>query len=77
LELNYTPAQLKTLQDEYKKWLDMTGLLTAVGYTLQVLDAVVFCHLKEFDISRDISLKLQPVNMMNGGVGLGLAMHLK
>lgn len=77
LEPNYTAAQLKTLQDQYKKWLDMTSLLTAVGYTLQVLDAVVFCHLKEFDISRDISLRMQPVNTMNNGVGFGLAMHFK
>lgn len=77
LEKNYSPDQLKTLQDEYKKWLDMTGLFTAVGYTLQVLDAVVFAHLKDFDISHDISLRMQPVSHNNGGVGFGIAMYFK
>ena len=33
----------------------MTLLFTAVGYTLQVIDAVVFAHLRNFDVSKDIS----------------------
>lgn len=66
--------EIKTLQDEYKRWLDLTGLFTALGYTLQVLDAVVFAHLKEFDISRDISLRMQPVAHPNGGMGFGIAL---
>ncbi|HTN45319.1 MAG TPA: DUF5683 domain-containing protein [Flavipsychrobacter sp.] len=72
-----TTEEIQYLQNEYKRWLDMTGLLTAVGYTLQILDAVVFAHLKEFDISRDISLKMQPVALPNGGIGFGLAMRWK
>lgn len=72
-----TTEEIQYLQNEYKRWLDMTGLLTAVGYTMQILDAVVFAHLKEFDISRDISLKMQPVTLPNGGVGFGLAMRWK
>lgn len=74
-EPTYSAAEIKTLQDEYKRWLDLTGLFTAVGYTLQVLDAVVFAHLKEFDISRDISFRMQPVAYPNGGMGFGVAMH--
>lgn len=72
-----TTEELQYLQNEYKRFLDMTGLLTAVGYTMQILDAVVFAHLKDFDISRDISLKMQPVTLPNGGVGIGLAMRWK
>lgn len=67
-------ADLKVLQDQYRKQLDLTILLTGVGYTLQVVDALVFAHLKNFDISKDISLRMQPVVLPNGGAGMGLAL---
>lgn len=70
----YTDADIKTLQDEYKKYLDMTVLLTAVGYTLQVIDAITFAHLKNFDISPDISARFAPVATPNG-IGVGLVVH--
>jgi TM2 domain-containing membrane protein YozV len=76
-QTNYSLQEVKVLQDQYKRWLDMTGLFTALGYTLQIMDAVVFAHLKDFDISRDISMRMQPVMYPNGGAGLGLAFHLK
>lgn len=72
----YDQSSLKTLQDAYKKYLDMTLLFTAIGYTLQVIDAVVFAHLKNFDVSPDISLRLQPVAHPNGGAGIGLVLHM-
>jgi len=39
---------------------------------LQVLDALAFAHLKNFDVSRDISMQMQPVAMPRGEPGLGL-----
>ncbi|MFT4061581.1 MAG: DUF5683 domain-containing protein [Edaphocola sp.] len=62
-------------KDYYKRYLDMTALLTALGYTLQIVDAAVFAHLKNFDISEDISLRLRPVLLPNGGLGMGLVMR--
>jgi hypothetical protein len=73
----YGQSELKQLQDQYKQWLDMTVLITSVGYMLQVMDAVVFAHLKNFDVSPDISMRLQPMLMTNGGAGIGIAFHLK
>jgi len=70
----YTPEQLQQLQNDYNKYLDLTVLLSAVGYTLQVLDAITSAHLKNFDISRDISMRLSPVATPQG-VGLGLVMN--
>jgi hypothetical protein len=72
----YDQAALKQLQDGYKRYLDMTVLFTALGYTLQVVDAVVFAHLRNFDVSRDISLRLQPVAHPNGA-GLGVVAYIK
>lgn len=76
LSLQYEASQLKRLQDNYKKDLDVIVLLTSVGYALQIMDAVASAHLKNFDISRDISLKMQPVLQQNY-VGLGLVMNFK
>lgn len=73
---NYTNDNLKQLQDQSKQYLDMTVLLGALGYTIQVLDAVASAHLKNFDISRDISMRMQPV-LAPGGIGLGLVMNFK
>jgi len=69
-------AQLQQYANDDNKYLDITALCTVVGYALQVLDAVTGAHLKNFDISRDISMKVQPVAMPNG-IGLGLVMNIK
>lgn len=68
------PAQLQHLQNEYNKYLDLAVLLTGIGYALQIMDAVTSAHLKNFDISRDISFHMQPVVVPNG-IGIGVVMH--
>ena len=70
-----TINDLQILQNAYKKDLDLTVLLGVIGYTLQVLDALTFAHLRNFDVSKNISLKMQPVSMPNGDAGLGLVMR--
>ena len=63
---------LQIYQNAYKKQLDLTVLLSTVGYMLQVLDALAFAHLKNFDVSKDISMQMQPVALPSGDPGLGL-----
>jgi hypothetical protein len=75
-DLYNNPDDLKQLQDEYKKYLDLTVLISAVAYTAQVIDAIVYAHLKNFDISRDISMHFGPV-AQNNYAGLGLIFTLK
>ena len=72
----YTQDQLQQLQNDYNKFLNLTVLFTGVGYTLQVLEAITGAHLKNFDISRDISLNVQPV-VYPKALGIGLAVTLK
>lgn len=71
----YSLDQLSQEMQYYQKNLDMTYVLTGVGYALQIIDAVVFAHLKGFDISEDISLKWKPVLTPQGGPGFGLVMN--
>jgi hypothetical protein len=66
---------LRTLQDSYKQQLDLTYLLTGLGYTIQVLDALAFAHLKNFDVSKNISLRMKPVMLQTGQPALGLVMN--
>lgn len=70
----YNDQDLAYLSDYYQRNLDLTYVLTGVGYALQVIDAVVFAHLKGFDISEDISLKWKPILTPQGGPGFGLVM---
>lgn len=72
----YDASDLQRLQNSYKKDLDIIVLLTSVGYALQIMDAVVSAHLKNFDISRDISMEMKPV-LQNNYVGFGLVVNFK
>ncbi len=76
LTKTYNSQQLKTLQDAYRQNLDMTVLFSALGFTLQVMDALVFAHLKNFDVSRDLSLKVRPA-VMPGGAGVALVVNFR
>jgi hypothetical protein len=76
----YATGDLKTLQDEYRKYLDMTVILSAVGYAAQVIDAIASAHLKNFDMSRDISFQFKPSvqpSYAGLGVGVGVTMNFK
>jgi hypothetical protein len=44
----------------YRGYRDIFILYTSLAYGLQVLDAVVDAHLKDFDVSDDLSLHWQP-----------------
>jgi hypothetical protein len=72
----YSTESIKQLQDEAKRKLDMSVLYAALGYMVQVMDAVASAHLKNFDISRDISMQFKPMVHPNG-MGFGLAMNFR
>lgn len=67
----YNSQQLKILQDGYRQNLDLNVLFATLGFTLQVMDALVFAHLKNFDVSRDLSFKVRPaLSPMGAGVAV-------
>jgi hypothetical protein len=43
-----------------RHYLDLSLLVFAAGYSLQILDAVVDAHLHDFDVGRNLSLRWQP-----------------
>ena len=70
----YTDDQLRQLQDDQTRVVNLTVLFSSLAYFMQVLDAVTSAHLRNFDISRDISLQMKPMATPYGA-GLGLAVH--
>ena len=61
LTSRYSSEDLLGARDYYRRNLEMTCILTALWYFLNVIDAAVDAHLYTFNISKDISLKLDPV----------------
>ncbi len=51
---------LKTYKDSYRRNRDLCILLTAGVYVLQIVDAHVDAHLKDYDISDDLSMNITP-----------------
>lgn len=72
----YSVNDIKRQQDLYRKDLDILVLVTAVLYGAQILDAIASAHLKNFDITPDISMNLEPV-IQNNYAGIGLVFHLE
>lgn len=73
---NLDPQSLQQIQNDYRKQAELTVLLTGVGYILQIMDAVASAHLRNFDISRDISMHMSPM-LFSNGIGVGIVLHLK
>ena len=70
----YSQSQLQQLQSDYNKYLDMSILYTVLGFSMQIVDAITSAHLKNFDVSRDISIKMNPIIAPNS-FGLGIVMN--
>jgi heme oxygenase len=77
----YSSSDIKTLKDYYRKNLDLSIILTAVWYSLNIVDAAVDAHLFEFDVSDNLSMRVEPViqyqSRSNNFTGVKLQFALK
>ena len=53
----------KNKKDHFRKYRDMSILAFAGVYLISVIDAYVDAELSTFDISRDLSLRLEPATI--------------
>ena len=53
-------------KDKYRRWRDLSFFVMVGVYALSVIDAYVDAELSEFDISKDLSMKVRPTVMGNG-----------
>lgn len=68
----YTAEFLKNLKNNYRRNRDLSIIATAGIYILQIVDAHVDAHLKDFDVSDDLSMRIEPAvdYAVIGGTGV-------
>ena len=52
---------IRNLRNNYRRNRDLCIIITAGLYVLQIIDAHVDAHLKDYDISDDLSMNLEPM----------------
>ena len=66
----YYQKLFKNRKDRYRKWRDMSVFAMVGVYLISVVDAYVDASLSEFDISRDLSMKVSPAVIKERANGL-------
>jgi hypothetical protein len=76
LVYQYSEEQLRDSRDFYKRNMELSIILGSIWYILQIVDASVDAHFFEYDISDDLSIRLDPLiepkphyNAFNGNYG--------
>ncbi|HEY8511022.1 MAG TPA: DUF5683 domain-containing protein [Cyclobacteriaceae bacterium] len=57
----YTEAQLRPAIDQARHQRDLMVILMGAMYILQIVDAHVDAHLKEFDVNPNLQVRMQPM----------------
>jgi len=73
----YSLETLRYYRDSFRRDIDYSALFFIVFWGLNVVDATVDAHLKAFDVSPDLSLKIKPGHsQMAGTNGLSLVLNI-
>jgi hypothetical protein len=75
----YTEDQLRTLVDRSRRERDYFLILSGMWYILQLVDAHVDAHLKEFEVNPRMQVRLEPMveNTMLTGRSTGIRLSLR
>ncbi len=57
----YSASYLQSLRDSYRRNRDLSIIMLAGLYVLQIVDAHVDAHFKDFDISDDLAFDIEPM----------------
>ena len=72
---------LKRGRDTYRRWRDYTVLYCILAYGLNITEAYVHAHLKDFDVSEELTLQLRPnliqTNTYSFSPAFSLSINLK
>ena len=61
LSESYMSSQLQTYKESYRRDFELSCILLAAWYGLNIVDAIVDGHLYTYDISDDLSLHVDPM----------------
>ena len=74
----YSLESLRSNRDQFRKYIDYSVLFFVFFWGLNVVDAAVDGHLKAFDVSPDLSLKVKPgYSEMAGTKGVSIILAFK
>lgn len=77
--LRFTTENIRLRREYYHRNLELSVIITAGLYILNIVDAAVDAHLFYFDVSDDLSVRLQPEvrsftpGRYNGGIKISLS----
>ncbi len=57
----YSSTFIRNLRNNYRRNRDLCIILTGAMYILQIVDAHVDAHLKDYDVSDDLSMNIEPL----------------
>ncbi len=78
LELwRFSTINLSNLKDTYRQDRDRYIIFTVLVYICSVVDAAVDAHLSKFDVSDNLSLRINPTTLMGYTPGIQLSLELK
>jgi polysaccharide deacetylase 2 family uncharacterized protein YibQ len=72
----YISAQLKSGKDYYRRNRDLTIIGIAALHVLSIIDASVDANLFDFDISDDLSMRIEPMPVNLGNQNLVMGFNL-
>ena len=77
----YTEDNLITLRDYYRRNMELSWIITAAWYIVQIIDANVDAHFFYYDVSDDLTLHIEPqwntINDCRLGYGNNIGLSLK
>lgn len=71
----YNTDQLYTLKIQYRKYRDIGIIGCAIFYLVNIIDANVDAHLKTFDVSDNLSMRIKPFNNLTGNYSAGFGLQ--
>lgn len=77
----FTPESIQYARNQAREYVDYSVLAFIIAWGLNVVDATIDAHLRDFDVSDDLSLRLAPptnISLFGGGsvAGLGIVMDI-
>ena len=74
----YSMESLRANRDQFRKYIDYSVIFFVFFWGLNVVDAAVDAHLKSFDVSPDLSLRIKPgYSEMAGTKGISIILAFK
>ena len=73
----YDDYGVLTLYNQYLNWRDLSILAVGAVYLLQLADAGVEAHFVNFDVSEDLTLRVEPRLLQASAPGIGISLNFR